>query len=505
MQTGDCLVETVANVFDFVNGVVWGPPMLVLILGTGLYLSIGLRGISITRLGYGFRMLWQGRKAQGEGDITPFNALMTSLAATIGTGNIAGVATAIAIGGPGALFWMWMTALVGMATKYAEAVLAMRYREVDERNNHVGGPMYYIKNGLGPKWVWLGIAFAIFGTLAGFGIGNTVQANSVAHALSSEYGVPELATGLIMAIIVGLVLIGGIRWIAEVAGRLVPFMAVAYVVGGLIIIAVNIGQVPAALVTIFSDAFTPTAGAGGFAGASVMLAIQMGVARGVFSNEAGLGSAPMAHAAAESDSPVQQGTVAMLGTFIDTIIVCTITGLVIVLSGQWQVTNPEFNACDQRGGVIEERMTTAWGIERPAVFCTEAGDTGTREVNRLQTGAGLSAIAFGSELPGFGGHVVSLGLALFAFTTILGWAVYGERCIEYLLGVRAILPFRVFWVLAVPIGAITTLDFIWLVADTLNALMAIPNLIALLLLGPVLFQISREFFAEERATMAAAT
>ena len=485
----------VSDAFNFVNGVVWGPPMLVLILGTGLFLTMGLRLIPLRRIGYGFRMLWAGRREQGQGDITPFNALMTSLAATIGTGNIAGVATAIAIGGPGALFWMWMTALVGMATKYAEAVLAMRYREVDENNNHVGGPMYYIRNGLGPKWAWLGAAFAVFGSLAGFGIGNSVQANSVADALGEKFGVPELVTGLVMAAIVALVLIGGIRWIAQVAGKLVPFMAVAYVLGGLVVLALNASEIPGAFALIFTEAFTPTAGIGGFAGAGVMLAVQMGVARGVFSNEAGLGSAPIAHAAAESDSPVQQGTVAMLGTFIDTIIVCTITGLVIVVSGQWQAVSGDFSACEARGGVIEERVGSAWGIERPSTVCVATDGT---EANKLISGAALSTIAFGHELPGTGKYIVALGLALFAFTTILGWAVYGERCVEYLFGIKAILPFRILWVIAVPIGAVAQLDFAWLVADTLNALMAIPNLVALLLLSPIVFKVTREYFAEER-------
>lgn len=432
-----------------VNSLLWGPPMLVLILGTGLYLSVGLRAIPIRKLAYGFRMLWRGRREGGQGDISPFNALMTSLSATIGTGNIAGVATAIALGGPGALFWMWMTALVGMATKYAEAVLAVRYREVDEQGNHVGGPMYYIRNGLGKRWAWLAVAFAIFGMLAGFGIGNTVQANSVAHALEAKFSVPPLWTGLVMAVLVGLVLIGGIRWIAKVAGKLVPFMAIAYLVSGLVVLGLNFTLIPDALLTIFREAFTPTAGVGGFAGASVMLAIQMGVARGIFSNEAGLGSAPIAHAAAQTDSPVRQGTVAMLGTFIDTILICTITGLVIVTSGAWT------------GG---------------------------------ESGAELSALAFNQELPGAGAYVVSLGLALFAFTTILGWSVYGERCTEYLFGVRAITVFRVLWVLAIPAGAYLSLDLIWDIADALNALMAIPNLIALLLLSPVVFQLTREYF-----------
>ena len=451
-------MEQISEAIGFFNGLVWGPPMLVLILGTGLYLTAGLGVLPLRKLGFGFRMLWAGRTEQGKGDITPFNALATSLSATIGTGNIAGVGTAIAIGGPGALFWMWITALVGMATKYAEAVLAVRYREVDENNNHVGGPMYYIRNGLGKNWLWLATLFAIFGALAGFGIGNTVQANSVADALDSKFGVPFWMTGVGLAVLVGLVLIGGIRWIAQVAGKLVPFMAILYLLAGLIVLGLNIGEVPAAFMTIVNDAFTPTAQVGGFAGAGVMLAIQMGVARGIFSNEAGLGSAPIAHAAAETDSPVRQGTVAMLGTFIDTIIICTITGLVIVISGAWQ-----------------------------------SGENG----------AALSAMAFGDELPGAGAYVVALGLALFAYTTILGWSVYGERCVEYLFGVSAIIPFRVLWVAALPVGALVNLDFVWLVADTLNAMMAIPNLIALLLLSPVVFKISKEFFAAQKAQRAA--
>ena len=493
-------MDQISAIIGAINGWVWGPPMLVLILGTGLYLSIGLKAMPLYRLGYGFRMLWRGRKEQGKGDITPFNALMTSLSATIGTGNIAGVGTALAIGGPGALFWMWITALVGMATKYAEAVLAVRYREVDAKNNHVGGPMYYIRNGLGKNWRWLAVLFALFGAMAGFGIGNTVQANSVADALTTKFGVPALGTGLVMGLLVGLVLIGGIRWIAQVAGKLVPLMALAYLLAGLVVLALNFGEIPGAFVTIVEYAFTPAAGVGGFAGASVMLALQMGVARGIFSNEAGLGSAPIAHAAAETDSPVRQGTVAMLGTFIDTLIICTITGLVIVISGQWQADSPEYTDCVARGGVIEERVDSAWMIRKPSTVCVlEAADGASAEHNRNITGASLSAVAFGEELPGSGAYVVSVGLALFAFTTILGWSVYGERCIEYLFGIHAIIPFRVLWVLAVPIGAISQLDFVWLLADTLNAMMAIPNLIALVLLSPVVFKITQAFFQDKRA------
>lgn len=436
------------------NSIVWGPAMLVLILGTGIFLMLGLKLMPLFKLGYGFSMLWRGRdkNQQGEGDILPFNALMTSLSATIGTGNIAGVATAIFLGGPGALFWMWMTALVGMATKYAEAVLAVHFRETDEKGNKVGGPMYYIKNGLSPKLMWLGTAFAIFGALAGFGIGNTIQANSVADVLNSKFDIPHLVTGLVIAALVGLVLIGGIKRIAEVAGKLVPIMAISYVLAGAYILFSQAELLPDAFALIFKSAFTPVAATGGFAGAAVWAAIRFGVARGVFSNEAGLGSAPIAHASAVTDSPVRQGTIAMVGTFIDTIVICSITGLVIIISGVW--TSGE-------------------------------------------TGATLSSLAFESVLPGWGGYVVTLGLSVFAFTTILGWSVYGERCVEYLFGVRSIIPFRVFWVIAVPIGATANLTFIWLVADTLNALMALPNLIALLLLSPVVFKLTKAYFQEE--------
>lgn len=448
-------MESVTDLITWLNGIVWGPLMLVLILGTGLFLMIGLKLMPLARLIYGFRMLWRGREGLGEGEISPFNALMTSLSATIGTGNIAGVATAIALGGPGALFWMWCTALVGMATKYAEAVLAVRFREVDEDGNHVGGPMYYIRNGLGARWAWLGGLFAVFGALAGFGIGNTVQANSVAHALSENGGlqIAPWVTGLVMAVLAGLVLIGGIRRIAEVAGKLVPFMAIAYLLSGLVVLGLNAGALPAAVVEIVQQAFTPTAATGGFAGAAVWAAIRFGVARGIFSNEAGLGSAPIAHAAAATDNPVRQGTVAMLGTFIDTLVICSVTGLAIVVTGAW---------------------------------------------TSGATGAALSSLAFERALPGIGGYVVSLGLAIFAFTTILGWSVYGERCVEYLFGVRSIVPFRVLWVLMIPVGALAQdyLGFVWLVSDTLNALMAIPNLIALLLLSPVVFALTREYFSQ---------
>jgi AGCS family alanine or glycine:cation symporter len=395
-------------------------------------------------------MLWRGRVAEGKGDITPFSALMTALAATIGTGNIAGVATAIFIGGPGAVFWMWMTALIGMATKFAEAVLAVKYRERDSRGNYVGGPMYYIKNGLGPNWAWLGVCFALFAGFAGFGIGNMVQANSVADALEASFGVPFWVTGVALAGLVFMVLIGGIQRIAAVASWLVPFMAIGYVGAGLVVIGLNIDAVPEAFRLIFTHAFSPIAATGGFAGAAVWAAIRFGVARGVFSNEAGLGSAPIAHAAAECKGPVSQGVVAMLGTFMDTIVVCTFTALVILTTGAW---------------------------------------------TSGQNGAEMTSLAFESALPGVGSEITSLALAIFAFTSLLGWSYYCERSWQFLLGVKAIVPFRIVWSLAPIVGATMKLSFIWLLADVLNALMAIPNLIALALLSPVVFAAAREFFA----------
>jgi alanine or glycine:cation symporter, AGCS family len=449
-------MEMLEAFVEQINAIVWGPLMLVLILGVGLFLSLGLRLMPILKLGTGLRLMWQGRSANADertqGEIPPFQALMTALSATVGTGNIAGVATAVFLGGPGALFWMWMTALVGMATKFSEAVLAVRYREVDEKGNHVGGPMYYIKNGLGSKWKWLGVIFAIFGALAGFGIGNTVQANSVADVLQVNFGLPTWASGVTMMILVGLVLIGGIKRIGLVASALVPFMAISYLIAGLIVLAINAAVLPQAFALVFTHAFTPAAAEGGFAGAAVWAALRFGVARGIFSNEAGLGSAPIAHAAAQTNSPVRQGLVAMLGTFIDTIIICTITGMVILTSGAW--TSGE-------------------------------------------TGAALTSAAFAMALPGIGSYLVALALAIFAFTTLIGWSFYGERCAEFLFGVKVIIPYRVLWVLAIPLGATLNLGLVWLVADTLNAMMAIPNLIALAFLSPVVFKLTREYFANQ--------
>ncbi|MBK1698436.1 alanine/glycine:cation symporter family protein [Rhodovibrio salinarum] len=443
-------MEALSELLDTISDFVWGPVMLVLLLGTGLYLTVGLRLLPQRKLGYGLRTALKGRSAGAtdEGEITAFQALTTALSATIGTGNIAGVATAIYMGGPGAVFWMWLTALVGMATKYAEAVLAVRYREVDADGRFVGGPMYYIKNGLGAGWGWLGAVFALFAAIAAFGIGNTVQSNSVARALERTLDVSYLTTGIVLAVLTFLVIIGGVKRIARVAETMVPLMAVLYVAGALVILAANAPQVPGALGMIFQDAFSGTAAAGGFTGAGILAAIRFGVARGIFSNEAGLGSAPIAHAAAKTSDPVRQGSVAMLGTFIDTIVVCTMTALVIITTGAW--TSGE-------------------------------------------TGAELSTLAFNTGLPG-GEWIVSIGLVVFAFTTILAWSYYGERAAEYLLGTKVVMPFRGLWVLALVGGAVGDLGVIWTVADIMNALMAIPNLIALVALSGTVFAVSRAYF-----------
>ena len=443
------------NILNQASSWLWGPVMLVCLLGVGVFLTLGLRLFPWRKTPQAFISLCRTPEVTRQGNITPFQALMTALSATIGTGNIAGVATAIVLGGPGAVFWMWVTALFGMATKYAEAVLAVKYREVDELGNFVGGPMYYIKNGLSKRWHWLGLLFALFGTLASFGIGNMVQANSVADALDLMFQIPDWLTGGVLMIITAAVIFGGINRIAEVAAKLVPFMAAVYIAGAMTIILTHIEQVLPALSLIVSNAFTGTAAAGGFAGATIWAAIRFGVARGVFSNEAGLGSAPIAHAAAKTDDPVQQGMVAMLGTFIDTLLVCTMTALVIVISGVWQGS---------------------------------------------ENGAALSTLAFNTSLPGWGGYIVTFGLVVFAFTTILGWSYYGERCAEFLFGVKVILPYRLLWIVAIPAGAMGKLGLVWLLADVMNAMMAIPNLIALVLLSPVLFSLTRKYLLSEKSS-----
>ncbi len=449
-------MQAVQEILDKLGGIIWGEYVLIPLLAlVGIYLTIGLKAMPWWHFPLAFKRLWQGRKAEDkDGDISPFQALMTELSATIGTGNIAGVATAIYFGGPGAIFWMWVVALFGMGTKYAEAVLAVRYREIDSLGNYVGGPMYYIKNGLGPRWYWLAAAFSLFGMLAAFGIGNMVQSNTVAHELENTFAMPTWVTGLVMAVLAAVVILGGIRRIAEVAEKLVPFMAMAYFAGALIILILHFTKIPAAFMLIFTDAFTGTAASGGVAGATVWMAIRWGFARGIFSNEAGLGSTPIVHAAAKTRDPVRQGLIAMLGPMIDTLIICTMTALVIIVTGVW---------------------------------------------NSGQVGAPLSSLAFTTGLPGPGGYIVSFGIMFFAFTTILGWSYYGERCAEYLLGVKIITPYRLLWIIAIFIGATRDLNLVWAFADVLNGLMAIPNLVALLLLSPVVFALTREYFARDKS------
>ncbi|MGB3210898.1 MAG: sodium:alanine symporter family protein [Desulforhopalus sp.] len=444
------------NALDVVVGKIgafaWGPPMLILLVGTGFWLTFALRGLQFRKLGHALYLALVKRKEETDqpGDITHFQALMTALSATVGTGNIAGVATAIAVGGPGALFWMWITGLVGMATKYAEAILAVKYRVVDENGEMSGGPMYYISKGL--NMPWLGAVFAVFASIAAFGIGNMVQSNSVADAVEATYSVPHLVTGIVLMVCTAAVVLGGIKSIGRVTGVLVPIMIVFYVLGACYIIFTNIAEVPAALLFIVKQAFNPTAAVGGFAGASIMLAIRMGVARGVFSNESGLGSAPIAAAAAQTKNPATQALVSMTQTFIDTIVVCTMTGLVLILTGVW---------------------------------------------SNGETGAELTTMAFAAGMP-FGAHVVTIGIILFAYSTILGWCYYGEKSIEYLFGVKAVLPYRIVFVCFVGLGAVAKLSLVWNISDTLNGLMAIPNLIGLLFLTPVIVSETKRYFDKQK-------
>ena len=443
--------ESLLEIVNAVSAQVWGPPMLVLLVGTGLYLTFLLKGVQFRAIFHSLYLAFVKRKEEGaEGDISHFQALMTALAATVGTGNIAGVATAIASGGPGALFWMWMTGLVGMATKFSEALLAVKYRETDADGRMRGGPMYYIANGLG--WKWLGAAFAVFASIAAFGIGNMTQSNSVAAVLESTFNVPTWITGLILMIATALVIIGGIKSIGRVTSVIVPAMIVLYMAAGIAAILINIDTLPAIIELVFTQAFTPTAAAGGFAGAMVREAVRFGVARGVFSNESGLGSAGIAAAAAQTRDPVTQALVSMTQTFIDTLIVCSITGFVIIGSGMW--TSGE-------------------------------------------TGAALTAAAFSKELSGeFGAYIVALGLVLFAYSTVLGWSYYGEKSIVYLFGDKVAMPYRVVFCLFVGIGAVAQLDLVWAISDVMNGLMAVPNLIGLIFLSGVVAAETRRYFAK---------
>lgn len=445
-------MEALLSLINTISGYVWGPPLLILLVGTGAWLTLNLKGIQFSKLWHSLYLALIKRKEDTDepGDITHFQALMTALSATVGTGNIAGVATAVAVGGPGALFWMWITGLVGMATKYAEAVLAVKYRVKDAEGAMSGGPMYYIEKGLG--WKWLGVMFAFFAAVAAFGIGNMVQSNSVADAVNSTFGIPHIATGLVLMVATAFVVLGGIKSIGRVTGVLVPIMIVFYIGGSLLIILMNAAEVPAAFALIINEAISPTAATGGFAGSTIMLTIRMGVARGVFSNESGLGSAPIAAAAAQTKHPVTQALVSMTQTFIDTLIVCTMTGLVLVLTGAW---------------------------------------------SSGETGAALTSQAYGMGFAG-GEYIVTLGILLFAYSTILGWCYYGEKSIEYLLGEASIRPYRILFVIFVGIGAVLKLDLVWSLADMFNGLMAFPNLVALLMLTPVVVKETKNYFENKK-------
>jgi len=447
-----------ATILAAINEWVWGPFLLIpLLLLTGLYLTILLRGLQFRRLRYA---LWFGlikRSEPGaEGDVSHYQALTTALAATVGVGNIAGVATAIFLGGPGAVLWMWLTGLVGMATKYSEAFLGVRFRQTDAAGEQSGGPQVYLTHGIrGRLGTFLGVFFAIAASIAAFGIGNMVQSNTVADELASRFGVPQFLTGLVLAIAAGAVILGGIKSIGRFTAIFVPFMVIVYILGATWVLAVHITEVPAALALIFRDAFSGTAATGGFAGAGLAAAIQYGVARGIFSNESGLGTGGIAAAAARTSHPVRQGLVSMTQTFLDTLVVVTFTALVIVTTGVW--TSGE-------------------------------------------TGAPLTSMAFSTGLPGdWGGLIVTFGVVFFAFSTIIGWSYYGERNMDRLFGRRAVAPYRVAFVLATFVGAVTQLDLVWTFADLMNGLMALPNLVGLLLLSGLVARETREFFAADDA------
>lgn len=437
------------KILDSIDSFVWGPPLLVLLVGTGLWLTVRLSAIQVTSLPLALKLIFSAKNS-GAGDVNSFQSLCTALAATVGTGNIVGVATAIKMGGPGALFWMWVAAFFGMATKYSEGLLAIKFRDKDANGDVAGGPMYYIEQGLGKNYKPLAVMFAVSGVLvAYFGIGTFAQVNAIVEATQSAFGVPIMLTAAVLTTLVAVVTIGGLKSIAKVASKIVPFMALVYVIVALGVLLANYEQIPAAISLVIDSAFNTTAATGGFLGATVMLAMRNGIARGVFSNESGLGSAPIAAAAAKTKWPAEQGLISMTGTFIDTIIICTMTGLCLIVSGVWS-------------GELK--------------------------------GAAMTQAAFASAFPTMGTALLTIGLILFAFTTILGWCYYGERCIEYLLGVKSIMPYRCVYIFLVGIGAFLKLEAIWLIADIVNGLMAIPNLIALLGLTGVIVAETKKYF-----------
>lgn len=437
-----------SELLNTLNGIVWGPVTICLLVGTGILITVLLGCLQVRKFSYAWRLI-SGEFDDPEdlGEITHFQALSAALSATIGTGNIAGVATAIALGGPGAVFWMWITAFFGMALKYGECLLALKYRRIHPDGTIGAGPMYYLEYGLGQKW--LGVIFAVFAVIASFGIGNMVQANSVAEPVLTYFGIPKIITGFLLGGLVFTVIVGGIKRIGQVASKLVPFMVLFYIAGALVVILKNFHGIPDAFLLILRDAFTGTAAGGGFAGATLAQTIRFGVARGVFSNEAGLGSAPIAHGAAKTMEPVREGMVAMIGPFIDTLLICTMTALVILLSGSYA------------GGL---------------------------------TGADLTAASFNTGLPGIGGYIVAVGIIFFAFSTAISWSYYGDRCIEYLFGTNQVKPYRIIYCILLPIGASIQLDLVWTISDIGNALMAWPNLVGLIFLTPVIIKSTKEYF-----------
>ncbi len=449
-------METLEDALGEISGWVWGPWFLIpLLLLTGLYLSVRLTGVQIRKLGPALSLALLRRKdASADGDISHYQALTTALAATVGVGNIAGVATAIFLGGPGAIFWMWVTALLGMATKYSEAFMGVRFRTKDAKGAISGGPQYYLARAIPNTFgKTLSILFAIFAVIASFGIGNMTQSNTVSASMEGSFGVPTWVSGLVMAALAGVVLIGGIKSIGRVTAGIVPLMIVAYVGSALVLLVLNAGAIPGAFATIVTDAFTGTAATGGFAGAAVAAAIQYGVARGIFSNESGLGSAAIAAAAAQTRHPVRQGLVSMTQTFIDTIIVVTMTGLVIVVTDAW---------------------TTG------------------------EDGAVMTATAFDTGLASWGHYIVTIAVVFFAFSTVLGWSYYGERCMERLVGIKGVMPYRVIFTVVIFIGATTELTVVWGFSDIMNGLMALPNLIGLLICGGLIARETRAYLRRDR-------
>lgn len=444
-------MDKILAINKMIGDIVWGPPMLILLLGTGVLLSFVTGFIVIRKFGFImkstlFKMF--SKERDGEGEVSAFQAVSTALAATVGTGNIAGVALAIAIGGPGAVFWMWVSAIFGMSTKFSEVILAITYRKKNADGTVSGGPMYYISRGLGNKW--LAGLFAAFAMIASFGIGCMTQSNSISEALKASFKASPVVVGLVLAILAGIVILGGIKRIGQVTEKLVPIMALFYIIGALIIIIINAKQIPNAFAMIFESAFTGKAATGGFAGATMMMALRNGLSRGVFTNEAGLGSAPIAHAAATTDHPVRQGLWGVFEVFMDTLIICTMTALVVLVSGVW--------------------------------------DSGLQ-------GAALTSAAFDEGFKG-GKYIVSVGLTLFAFSTILGWSYYGEKCTEYILGRKFVTPYRIVFICLVFVGSIGGLQSIWAISDTLNGLMAIPNLIGLVMLSGVVVMMVKDFFKD---------